>query len=255
VTGRSPDLGLLTSPLGVAPAPRHFANMPTDELLAVVGRADELYDHRAQPGAVRECVMVLSGARGASDRYELQWRLGRAFFFLGQEAGSRDSSAGLYSTGIAAGERAVALNSERVEGHFWVGVNLALFAEVKRGIRGVRALRWARKELTKAVSISESYHDGGPLRVLGRLMHKAPRILGGNITISRELFERAIAVAPSNTVTLMYAAELAIETGDRDRAAALLQRVLASSVDPAWEFESNRDRASARSILEQLSSA
>jgi hypothetical protein len=199
--------------------------------------------------------MVLSGARGASDRYELQWRLARAFFFLGQEAGARDSCVGLYSTGIAAGERAVALNGERVEGHFWMGVNLALFAEVRRGIRGVRAVRWARKELTKAVSINESYHDGGPLRVLGRLMHKAPRILGGNITISRELFERAIAVAPSNTVTLMSAAELAIETGDRDRAAALLQRVLASSVDPAWEFESNRDRASARSILEQLSSA
>ena len=229
--------------------------MPTDELLTVVGRADELYDHRAQPGTVRESVMVLSGAHGASDRYELQWRLARAFFFLGQEAGSRDSSVGLYSTGIAAGERAVALNSERVEGHFWVGVNLALFAEINRGIRGVRALRWARKELTKAVSISESYHDAGPLRVLGRLMHKAPRILGGNITISRELFERAIALEPSNTVTLMYAAELAIQTGDRDRAAAFLQRVLESSVDPEWEFESNRDRARARSLLEQLSSS
>lgn len=86
-------------------------------------------------------------------------------------------------------------------------------------------------------------------------MHKAPRILGGNITISRELFERAIALAPSNTVTLMYAAELAIQTGDRDRAAAFLQRVLESSVDPEWEFESNRDRARARSLLEQLSSS
>jgi tetratricopeptide (TPR) repeat protein len=228
--------------------------MPTDELLAVVGRADELYYNRAQPGAVRESVMVLSGARGASDRYELQWRLARALFFLGQDGGSRDSSLELYSTGIAAGERAVALNSERVEGHFWVGVNLALFAEIKGGIRGARALRWARKELTKAASISESYHDAGPLRVLGRLMHKAPRILGGNINVSREYFERALALAPSNTVTLIYAAELATETGDRDRAATLLQRVLASSIDPAWEFESNRDRSTARSLLEHLSS-
>jgi Tfp pilus assembly protein FimV len=53
----------------------------------------------------------------------------------------------------------------------------------------------------------------------------------------------------------MYAAELAMETGDRDRASSLLQRVLASSVDPVWEFESNRDRATAQSLLEQLSSA
>jgi len=198
--------------------------------------------------------MVLSGAHGASDRYELQWRLARAFFFLGQEGRSRDSSIELYSTGIAAGERAVALNSERVEGHFWVGVNLALFAEIKRGIRGVRALRWARKELTKAVSISESYHDAGPLRVLGRLMHKAPRILGGNMKMSREYFERALVLAPSNTVTLIYAAELAMETGDRDRASALLQRVVDSSIDHAWEFEINRDRATAHSLLDRMSS-
>ena len=229
-------------------------SMRTDELLRVVGRADELYYHRAQPGAVRESVMVLSGAHGASDRYELQWRLARAFFFLGQESGSRDSSVELYSTGIAAGERAVALNSERVEGHFWVGVNLTLFAEIKRGIRGVRALRWARKELTKAVSISESYHDAGPLRVLGRLMHKAPRILGGNMKMSREYFERALVLAPSNTVTLIYAAELAMETGDRDRASALLQRVVDSSIDHAWEFEINRDRATAHSLLDRMSS-
>src|SRR5215510_1255539 len=118
--------------------------MPTDDVLAVVGRADDLYFRRAEPGAVRESVMVLSGARGGADRYEVQWRLARALFFLGQQAASRDASRQLYSAGIGAGERAVALNAERVEGHFWSGVNLALFAETNRGLRGARAIRWAR---------------------------------------------------------------------------------------------------------------
>ena len=112
--------------------------MPTDDLLAVVGRADELYQQRAEPGAVRESVMVLSGAHGGSGRYEVQWRLARALFFLGQESGVPDSRRQLYAAGIGAGERAVELNENRVEGHFWVGVNLALFAEA-RSNTGVRA--------------------------------------------------------------------------------------------------------------------
>ena len=198
--------------------------------------------------------MVLSGARGGGERYEVQWRLARALFFLGQQASSRDAAKLLYSSGITAGERAVALNSERVEGHFWVGVNLALFAQSGGGLRAIRALRWARTELARAISISEKYHDAGPLRVLGRLEHKTPRVFGGNVKRSSELFKRALAIAPSNSVTLIYAAELALDTGERERATSLLQQVLASSIDADWEFENNRDRELARSMLDRLAS-
>jgi len=226
--------------------------MPTDDVLAVVGRAEELYRNRAEPGAVRESVMVLSGAHGGIDRYEVQWRLARALFFLGQQAGSPDSGGQLYAAGIAAGERAVALNDHRVEGHFWVGVNLALFAETNGGIRGARAFRLARLELKRAIKIDERYHEAGPLRVLGRLDHKAPWILGGNRKRSRELLDRALAIAPSNSVTLTYAAELAIDNGERLRASELLRQVIESPIDAEWEFENNRDCALARSLLERL---
>ncbi|HKA21929.1 MAG TPA: TRAP transporter TatT component family protein [Blastocatellia bacterium] len=226
--------------------------MPTDDVLAVVGRADDLYFRRAEPGAVRESVMVLSGAHGGADRYEVQWRLARALFFLGQEAGSRDSARQLYAAGIGAGERAVALNQERVEGHFWLGVNFALFAEVIRGIRGIRGLRSARLELKRAIEIDERYHGAGPLRVLGRLEHKSPKILGGSRKRSRELFERALAISPCNSVSLLYAAELAISDGESDRASTLLELLLECSCDSEWAFEHNRDRKRAGLLLEEL---
>ena len=227
--------------------------MPTDALLAVIGRADELYSQRAEPGSVRESVMVLSGAQGGADRYEVQWRLSRALFFLGQEAGARDSGKQLFAAGIGAGERAVELNKDRVEGHFWVGVNLALFAEANGGLRGARALRWAGLELKSAIEIDERYHDAGPLRVLGRLLHKAPRLLGGSRKRSRVLLERALSIAPSNSVTLIYAAELAITNGEFDRASDLLRQVIEAPIETDWEFEGNRDRQLARSLLERIS--
>lgn len=199
--------------------------------------------------------MVLSGAHGGTDRYEVQWRLARALFFLGQEAASRDSSRQLYAAGVSAGELAASLNGERVEGHFWVGVNLALFAETSGGFRGARALRWARLELKRAVAISESYHDAGPLRVLARLEHKAPRILGGNRKRSREYIDRALTIAPSNTVTLLYAADLALETGDSDRGRALLRQIVDSPTNVEWEFEHKRDCELARGRLERLANS
>jgi hypothetical protein len=226
--------------------------MPTDDLLAVIGRADELYRKRARPGAVRESVMILSGTHGGNDRYEVQWRLSRALFFLGQEATSRASRSQLHAAGIGAGERAVALNAERVEGHFWVGVNLSLFADSHGGWRGLRALLWAKSELKLAVEINENYHDAGPLRVLGRLAHKAPRWLGGGVRLSEQYYNRALEVAPANSVTLLYAAELAIERNQPSRAISLLGRLDTAPADGDWEFEQRRDRQLARDLRARL---
>ena len=196
--------------------------------------------------------MVLSGARGSNERYEVQWRLARALFFLGQEADSSGAKRQLHAAGINAGERAIALNPERVEGHFWAGVNLALFAESNGGIRGARSVLWARSELKMAARVNEDYHGAGPLRVLGRLEHKAPRMLGGNRNRSRQCFDRALRIAPGNSVTLLYAAELAIDQKDSDRAAHLLKQIVESPIDPEWEFENHRDREMARALLEKL---
>lgn len=226
--------------------------MATDDVLAITGRADELYRQRAQPGAVRESVMVLSGSRIGSERYEIQWRLARALFFLGQQAKTTSEKQQLFAAGIGAGERAVALNAERVEGHFWTGVNLALFAESGGGLRGARALRWARKELKFAAKINERYHDAGPLRVLARLYHKAPRLLGGSRRQSREHFERALEIAHANSVTMIYAAEYFIDAGETGRAKSLLERIIAAQIDEEWEFENRRDKEVAKALLERL---
>jgi len=226
--------------------------MPTDDVLAIVGRADELYRGRMQAGLVRESVMVLSGAFGGRDRYEVQWRLSRAMFFLGQEAKAGKDRAQLHRSGVEAGQRAIELSAGRVEGHFWAGVNLALLAESKRGLQGARALLWSRSELRLATELSPGYHDAGPLRSLGRLEHKSPRLLGGSRKLSRSLFDRALEIAPDNSVTLLYAAELAIDTQELDRAKRLMERIVELPIDREWEYENRRDKEIARRLLDSL---
>jgi len=213
---------------------------------------DDLYRRRGQPGAVEESVSLLTNSSDANHTYEAHWRLARARFFLGQCEEVSDQKRQLHSTAVQAGQRAVSSDPGRVEGHFWLGVNLALFAESSGGLGAARALLRARRELKRAAAISESYHGAGPLRVLGRLEHHAPFFLGGSRRRSLSYFERALATT-SNSVTMIYMAELLLSIGDRPRASDLLQQLVSLPIDPEWEFENLRDRQLAQSMLAKTS--
>lgn len=216
----------------------------------ITRRADALYDAREQPGNVRASVELLQEAESA-DEYEAAWRLGRAFFFLGQEAQSEKEKRHAHARGASFSKRATRLQADRVEGYFWLGVNLALLAQTQNPLNALRHALSARRSLTRAVRLDPGYHAAGPLRVLARLQHKLPRLLGGGTSRARANFERAINIAPANTVTRLYFAEMLLETGEKGSARAQLEALLNAPPDPLWAFESARDREIARKLLRE----
>src|SRR4051812_31303809 len=221
--------------------------MPSETLK----RADELYRARPDTASIVESVELLSPL--ATDNYEAAWRLSRAFFFLGQEEGSALRAKEHHRHGILAGRRAVSLAADRVEGHFWLGVNLALLAGREHVFTALRNAISAKKALHEAARIDPSYHGAGPLRVLARLEHKLPRIAGGGMVRALDHYQKAVDLAPSNTVTRIYFAELLLDLGQTATAHAHLNAVInANNDDPDWTFEIERDRAIARSMLDRL---
>jgi tetratricopeptide (TPR) repeat protein len=212
-----------------------------------IEQADHLYAGRSDVATIRQSVELL---RGAAECFQTCWRLGRAFFFLGQEAQTAAEKRTLHAKGVQATRRAVTYQPNRVEGHFWLGVNLALLAQLEPALKAAWHARRAKRALQRAIEIDVAYHAAGPLRVRARLTHKLPRWLGGGFARARADFERAISNAPANTVTRIYFAELLIEMGEKDRARAELEVVLNAPFDPAWAFEIERDRRLAREMLE-----
>lgn len=218
----------------------------------ITRRADALYAAREQPENVRASIEFLQAAAAATPGdYELAWRLGRALFFLGQEAQLEEDARAYHANGAQASARAVRVRPERVEGHFWLGVNLALCARLENPLSALRHVLRARRELERAARINAAYHAAGPLRVLGRLEHKLPRWLGGGINRARANFERAIEIAPTNTVTRLYYAEMLMDTGATDQMRAHLEYILNAPHDPAWAFEIQRDQRLARAMLKK----
>lgn len=217
----------------------------------ITRRADALYDAREQPDNVRASVKLLQEADSAGE-FETAWRLGRALFFLGQESQSEEEKRAFHARALSFCQRAARLQPQRVEGHFWLGVNLALLAQAEKPLKALRYALRAKRSLARAVRLNPTYHAAGPLRVLARLQHKLPRLLGGGTSRARASFERAINFAPANTVTRLYFAELLLESGNTTRARAELEALLNAQPDPRWAFESARDRKIAHRMLDEL---
>ena len=219
----------------------------------IIRRADELYDERGHPRNVSASVKLMEGAEDAGS-YEVAWRLGRALFFLGQEAQSKEEARRSHARAVSFCQRAARLHARRVEGHFWLGVNLALLAQIENPLNALRHALSASCSLKRAVQLDPAYHAAGPLRVLARLQHKLPPLLGGGTSRARANFERAINLAPANTVTRLYFAEMLLEIGDKGHARAQIEALLNAPLDSEWAFESERDRKIARKLLDEMQS-
>lgn len=217
----------------------------------IITRADALYSRRDERENVSASVELLESVECARD-YKALWRLGRSLFFLGQEARSESEARMYHRRGASACQRAVRLRPSHVEGHFWLGVNLALLAQFETPFRALSHALRARRALQRAVRLDPAYHAAGPLRVLARLQHKLPALLGGGRKRARANFERAIRLAPANTVTRLYYAEMLVELGDEAGARRQLESLLNAPPDGAWSFESQRDRAIARRMLSEM---
>jgi len=228
----------------------HWQTVISTSATKILKQADRLYAGRRDIAQVRKSVKLL---RNAKECFETSWRLARACFFLGQEAHAPDMARGLHTEGVKAGRRALTHESDHVEGYFWLGVNLALLARLEPSIKAAMHALQAKRALRRAIEIDAAYHSGGPLRVLARLQHKLPRLLGGGWARAHANFERAIIIAPANTVTRIYFAELLLETGAVDRARVELEEVLSLPSDPNWAFEIERDQRLAREMIKQIS--
>jgi hypothetical protein len=220
----------------------------------IASRCDALYGAREQIENVRASVELLDAVAGTDD-FEAAWRLGRALFFLGQEEQSKTQARALHARGVAACVRAVRLGPKRVEGHFWLGVNLALQAQATNSLAALYLALRAKRSLERAARINPAYHAAGPLRVLARLAHKLPRLLGGGRARAHAVFARAVELAPASTVTRLYFAEMLMDDGDYGHARAELETILTTPLDTAWAFEAARDRRLAQELLQRLRSS
>jgi cytochrome c-type biogenesis protein CcmH/NrfG len=223
---------------------------PSIHLPDRVRQADDYYQGRQNLENVRKGVALLR--QQVSDNpqdYEAWWRISKATCFLARHTDDDNEELKILDAAINAAKHAVALQPNRVEGHFWLGANLGLSAELRGMIEGLRHVDTIRNELETAVKLDPDYEQAAGLRTLARVYYRAPFFKGGDKRRSIDLLEQVLRQYPENSLTMLYLADSLWAVGRRVESRQMLERVLSLCPDPLNGPELADDQAEARERL------
>jgi tetratricopeptide (TPR) repeat protein len=153
-------------------------------------KADEAMQLDTVEGANRSLAILKS-----FDDYPALWRKARACAWLAEEFIDKKTRAQLAEKGIEYGERAIALEPDGVEGHYYLAENRWLAAETRR-LGLYAAMPRVRNEALAAVEADEKFDHAGPLRLLGAVYALAPGWPAsiGDPEKAIEYLDRALAI-------------------------------------------------------------
>lgn len=220
---------------------------------AADGEPDRLYADRANLANAKRAAEIWRGAGTGSgpEAFDASWKLARADYWLGGHVPASESRA-IYEEGIAAGRRAIALQSNRPEGHFWVAANMGAMAESFGLRQGIKYRKPVKEALETVLRLDPTFMQGSADRALGRWYFKVPGLFGGSNQKSETHLRQSLTYAPHSTASHFFLAETLFGLGRDADARAELQRVLDAPVDPDWAPEDREFKQKAKALLDRL---
>jgi tetratricopeptide (TPR) repeat protein len=142
--------------------------------------------------------------------------------------------------GMKNGEKAIALNPGAIEGNFWYGCCVGSYSD---GVSVLTALKEGLKGKTqssfeKSYELNKMYHDGGPIKALGRFWFVLPWPLQDK-KLSLKYFREFQKLYPNDPEGQVFLGELLMNMKEKDEAKSLLQNAAASS-DKYFSSEAKR---------------
>ncbi len=142
--------------------------------------------------------------------------------------------------GMKLGEKAIALNPNAIEGYFWYGCNVGSYSD---GVSVLTALKEGLKNKTqssfeKSYELNKMYHDGGPIKALGRFWFVLPWPLQDK-KLSLKYFREYQKLFPNDAEGQVFLGELLMNMKEKGEAKSLLEKAAASS-DKYFSSEAKR---------------
>jgi tetratricopeptide (TPR) repeat protein len=205
----------------------------------VAGESLAKADALAEKGGTGNLLKAADMYARASDMnpasYEAAWKACHAYREYCNQSKERDASdwQGICKKyakmGMKYGERAIALEPDKIEGNFWYGCSVGNYAD---GVSVLTALREGLKDKTqssfeKSYAINKMYHDGGPIKALGRFWYVLPWPMNDKKKSLAYLREYQ-KLFPDDAEGQVYLAEVLMDTKNKEEAKTLLQKTALS---------------------------
>jgi tetratricopeptide (TPR) repeat protein len=186
--------------------------------------------------------------------YEVNWRISRSYFWLGDQMGDAEGTEHKTSgeIGMKYGKTAIEQKPSGIEGHYYYALNLAQYG---LGISIIKALVQGlgseyEEHIKTVLQINKGYDDAGPLRAIGRYYYKLPwpkRDLKKSI----EYLKEANRLSLWNCRGHVYLSESYLKNGERNLAREELLLTLRAEGNPEKEVDQARWKERARMILKK----
>lgn len=200
-----------------------------------LAQADNLYDQGGIENILKSIPLYVKAIQASPNSYEANWKCARAHREYGDKAktqnveGWKEICAKYGKEGMNYGEKAMELEPTKVEGNFWYGCSVGVYAD---GVSILTALKEGLKGKTQegfegAYEADKMYQDAGPIIALGRFWAVLPWPMKKNKKALKYLSE-ALKYFPDNPEIQVYLAEVLLDTGKKDEAKPLLEKAAKS---------------------------
>ena len=184
-----------------------------------------------------------------------------------------EAKAVLFEEGVTYGERAMACDAEfkaRIDkgdkpqdavfalqkddqmAIYWTASSLGKWARLQGFSTIVKYKGYIAKMMTHCLALDETAYYAGPPRYWGAFYSVAPGFAGGDMTKSKEMYEKAKSMYPDNFATyVLYADTYAVKAQDKELFTELLTHVVNTdpNVLPEMLPEQLVDQRKARDLL------
>ncbi|MFH1723181.1 MAG: tetratricopeptide repeat protein [Elusimicrobiota bacterium] len=212
--------------------------------------ADRLYFRRDREGGLERSIALLEERlRQEPEDAGVLWRLGRGLVRLGEREDTKRGRIELFTRAEETIGRAVAIDPDSAQAHYWHGVALGRHGEARGMLRSLFMVGPIKRRMRRALELDPGH--GRAHLVLGQMYRRLPRVAGGSNERAVLELETALRLRPNDTALHPALAEACREAGDDRRAREVLLRIfeVREPEDPA---ESAGNVAEARRMLREL---
>ena len=198
-----------------------------------IAQADALYNKGDMDSILESIPLYIMAVEANPDSYEANWKCARAHreyadhALEGEYEGWIDICKEYGKKGMEYGEKAIELEPEKIEGHYYFGLSAGTYSD---GVSIIKALKEGLKGSTQdafyeAYDIDKMYDIGGPMLAIGRFWHKLPFPLR-NKKRAEKYYKERYEYFPDDPEGLVYYAELLIDRKKKKEAKPLLEKAI-----------------------------
>ncbi len=184
--------------------------------------------------------------------YRFLWEIAARYQVFGQTLPKdrKRQKIELWKKGLAYARKAVEVNPEGKEGHFYYMANLGAIAQLQGSLSSAWKFRRIKREMDKTLELAP---DWPPiLYARARFLAQMPGIFGGDEEEAMRLYHRVLELDPGFLLAHVSIAEILASRGRYDEAIRHLREVIDCKSPPQYGEWLTIDRPQAEALLEKI---